>query len=120
VEVTKDNVVPHNDRNGWLAQLRETFGTASSSFALQQLNSLADAVEAKPGEKTTQNRINSALAAVSSVGAKDETEAMLAAQMAATHAAAMTLLGRVYRAQLVGQLDSYGNLAVKLLRTYAA
>jgi hypothetical protein len=99
VEVTKDDVVPHSDRNGWLARLRETFGTASTSFALQQLNLLADAVE--------ENRINSALA-------------MLAIQMAATHAAAMKLLGRVQRAEQIPQFEANGNLAVKLLRTSAA
>jgi len=40
--------------------------------------------------------------------------------MAVTHALAMEFLGRAKRAEMVPQLDSFGNLAVKLLRTYTA
>ncbi len=45
---------------------------------------------------------------------------MLASQMAVTHALAMEFLGRAKRAELIPQLESFGNLAVKLLRTYTA
>ena len=51
---------------------------------------------------------------------KDEIEAMLASQMAVTHALAMGFLGRAKRAELVPQLDTFGSLAVKLLRAYTA
>ena len=44
----------------------------------------------------------------------------LASQMTVTHSLAMEFLGRAKRAEYVPQLDSYGNLAVKLLRTYTA
>ncbi len=42
---------------------------------------------------------------------------MLAVQMVATHEVAMEFLRRARRAQYVPQLQSAGNLAVRLLRT---
>jgi len=119
VAVTETSYIPHSDLTGWRAQLRETFGTGSQDFALKQLIYVADAVGAKPGEKPTEGRINSALAAISGIGPKDEIEAMLAVQMASTHAAAMTLLSRIYHAEQIPQLDANGNMAIKLLRTFA-
>ena len=53
--------VPHSDKNGWLAQLREAFGTASNAFAIQQVSWLGAGVDAQ-GENSAQ-RLNSALAA---------------------------------------------------------
>lgn len=64
--------------------------------------------------------VNAALAAVCGIGPRDETEAMLAAQMVATHGAAMELLRRAMQAEYRHNLQDAGNLAVKLLRTYAA
>jgi hypothetical protein len=52
--------------------------------------------------------------------ARDEIEGMLATQMVATHIAAMTALRGVMVSEMLPQHDSYGNLAVKLLRTFAA
>jgi uncharacterized protein RhaS with RHS repeats len=62
--------------------------------------------------------INGALAAVTGLGARDETEGMLATQMVATHIAAMRALQRLGGSETVAQQDRNGNLAVKLLRTY--
>jgi len=45
---------------------------------------------------------------------------MSVAQMAVTHSLAMDFLGRTKRAEHISQLDAFGNLAVKLLRTYTA
>ena len=45
---------------------------------------------------------------------------MLAGQMAVTHALAMELMGRAYRAEHIPQLEANGALATKLLRTYVA
>ena len=64
--------------------------------------------------------INQALAAVTGIGARDEIEGMLATQMVATHVASMTVLRRMKGSERITQQDSNGNLAVKLLRTYAA
>jgi hypothetical protein len=72
--------------------------------------------ENPPGEQD----INQALAAVTGIGARDEIEGMLATQMAATHVASMTALCRMKGSETIPQQNSNGNLAVKLLRTYAA
>jgi hypothetical protein len=45
---------------------------------------------------------------------------MLASQMAATHSLAMEMIGRARRADLLAQFDSFGSMAVKLLRTFTA
>jgi len=57
---------------------------------------------------------------VTGIGAVDEIEGMLATQMVATHAAAITALRRLKGSETIPQQDSNGNLAVKLLRTFAA
>jgi hypothetical protein len=62
--------------------------------------------------------INDALAAVTGIGARDETEGMLATQMVATHFAAISALRRLKSSETIPQQDSNGNLAVKLLRTF--
>jgi hypothetical protein len=60
-----------------------------------------------------------AVAAVQSVGPRDGIEAMLAVQMAATHAAAMRMLQRAALDQPnIEVYDSIVNRATKLLRTY--
>ena len=64
--------------------------------------------------------INDALAAVTGIGAQDEVEGMIATQMVATHLAAITALRRLKRSENIPQQDSYGNLAVKLMRTFTA
>jgi hypothetical protein len=65
-----------------------------------------------------QDDVNAALAAVDGTRPENEMAAMLAGQMAVTHALAMDMLGRTKRAELVDQLHAFGALATKLLRTY--
>jgi hypothetical protein len=69
--------------------------------------------ENPPGEQD----INQAPAAVTGIGARDEIEGMLTTQM---HVASMTALRRMKGSETIPQQNSNGNLAVKLLRTYAA
>jgi hypothetical protein len=66
------------------------------------------------------NDINGVLAAVTGIGASNETEGMLATQMVATHAASITTLRRLKDSQTLLERDRYGSLAVKLLRAFAA
>src|SRR3954469_5260950 len=56
--------------------------------------------------ETRNRQIQAALAALMGIRPSDEIEGMLAAQMVATHNAAMTLLGRLRSAELVPQQDS--------------
>jgi len=78
---------------------------------------LNQAANCMPGEPARAASV--AIAAVQSVGPRDGIEAMLAVQMAATHAAAMQMLHRAVREQPSFEIyDSLVNRATKLLRTY--
>lgn len=101
-------------------RLMSAFGTAEPGFANLMLDGLLNAAcDGSLAHPPSEQDLNRALAAATGIGARDETEAMLATQMVATHFAAMTLLRRLKGAENIPQQDSAGNLAVKLLRTYA-
>ena len=76
-------------------------------------------LEGVGGGKSGEACSNALLAAVSGVGAKDEMEVMLAVQMTITHHAAMRSSARLDQAKEVRPYETYGNMAVKLLRTFA-
>jgi hypothetical protein len=103
------------------AGLALAFGTTEAGVASILLNSLINAAcDGTPGNPPSEQDINAILAAVHGIGANDEIEAMLAVQMVATHFAAIRALRRLKGSDTVPQQDSNGNLAVKLLRTFAA
>ena len=94
------------------------FGTIEPGFAeLMLRNILNTACDVDPAQPEAEN-INRALAAVTGIGARDETEGMLATQMVATHFAAINALRWLKGSEMIPQLDSAGNLAIKLLRTF--
>ena len=104
--------------------LRETlldaFGTTSMDFVTAELERLSN--YHPPGGKSDaqhQRALNAAIAVIDGTRPENEAAAMLASQMAVTHALAMDMLGRAKRAALIPQADSAGSLAVKLLRTYS-
>jgi len=99
-------------------RLMSAFGTVEPAFAYLMLGNLV--YTACNRESPAAEDINSALAAVAGVGARDEIEGMLSAQMVATHVAAMSALYLLSESEGIRQRDSNGNLAVKLLRTYTA
>jgi hypothetical protein len=111
---------PHNDKRGWLIRLQDAFGTHSDEFAARQLNALATLARQNGDGTVDGEALNSMLAAVDGVRPQNEVEAMLAVQMATTHAFAMTCLRRANGADTIPQLEANGNLATKMLRTYAA
>jgi hypothetical protein len=63
---------------------------------------------------------NFALSIVKGVEPRDQIEAMLAAQMAATHLATMAFARRLASAENIVQQDSAGGVFVRLARTFAA
>ena len=77
-------------------RLLSAFGTAEWGFASLMISGVIDAAcdngLAHPSGST---EINGALAAVTGIGARDETEGMLATQMVATHVAAIRALRRL-------------------------
>jgi hypothetical protein len=80
---------------------------------------LNQAATCMPGEPARAASV--AIAAVQSVSPRDGVEAMLAVQMAVTHAAAMKMLQRAALDQPSFEIyDSLVNRATKLLRTYTA
>jgi hypothetical protein len=110
----------HPDSDLWKAKLQASMGTVEWPFANKLIADLLNAACAgSTSQAVRQQDLNAALAAMHGISPRDEAEAMLVAQMIATHAAAMALLRRLKTCETIPQQDSAGNLATKLLRTYA-
>jgi hypothetical protein len=110
---------PHNDHEGWLDRMLDVFGTRSGEFALTNLQSLSNIVRGKDPQ-SSRDPVNAALASVEAIGPKDELEAMLAVQMAATHAMQMRILLRMKNTETLNVFEAYSNAANKLARTFTA
>ena len=108
---------PHSDDPGFVRQQFAAFGSTSAGFVQAEMRRLINAVCSGEPE---QDQLNAALAVVDGIQPENEVEAMLACQMAATHALTMTMMGRATRAGLIPQMEASGNLAVKLSRTFVA
>lgn len=108
----------HPDKALWETKLRTAFGTIEGAFAsrlLTQVLNLSPAPQQGDAEV-----LNGMLAALSGIAPRDEAEGMLAAQMVATHWVAMDMLRQAAHTSHAPHFQNTGNLAVKLLRTYAA
>jgi hypothetical protein len=108
----------HPDPLVWRALFKAALGTTEDAFAEHLLGQLLVALQRGKEALPAAATINGALAALHGIQPRDETEAMLAVQMVATHAAALDLLGRALRGEYRATLQDSGNLAVKLLRTF--
>lgn len=108
----------HSDQAGMVLQMLDAFGTASPEFAQHGVGRVA-AVMRNRGEKLPDNTaLNAGLASVGGIAPEKEIEAMLAVQMTGTQEVAMEMLTRAKLADTADQLERYGALATKLLRTY--
>ncbi|GEP06035.1 hypothetical protein [Methylobacterium oxalidis] len=103
-----------------LARRLNAFGTPSVDFAAYMVGQVATAARSAGRNLPTSAQLNAALAVVDGTEPENETEAMLAVQMFATHDAAMAMLGSMKQAGDVVRQQETGNLAIKLLRTYTA
>jgi hypothetical protein len=92
----------HTDAVGWTTRALDTLGTSSGDFVCKEIDRLGAAL----GMKADQGAINAALAVLDGQRPRDEIEAQLLIQMAATHAYAMDLLGRSKRSQLLDHLEN--------------
>jgi hypothetical protein len=101
---------------GSYAQLKETFGT-DDRFVKGMLSQLANT---GAGGKLDHDELNFILSMVKGTKPRDQLEAMLAAQMAATHMATMTLARRLAKVENILQQDSAERAFNKLARTFAA
>lgn len=119
VEAALDSVQispDHPDRACAGAILADAFATADAQFVdgiVRQLISVS-----RTGKVATAEEINFMLSVVRGIGPKDETEALLAVQMAAIHNATMVAAGRLNRVETIEQQDSASNMVNKLARTF--
>jgi hypothetical protein len=97
-----------------------TFGTVEPIAADWLLSHLLNGTHADSNKPLDDATANGALALMHGLAPRDEAEAMLCAQMIATHAAAMDSMRRARQETFLHARDSHSNFAVKLLRTYAA
>jgi hypothetical protein len=72
------------------------------------------------GGKADERGLNFMLSVIKGVKPRDEVEALLAAQMAAVHAATMTMAFRLGRTETIPQQDSAERAFNELARTFAA
>ena len=114
-------VCDHPDDMIGLALLCSTFGTADLYFANLLLRQTAQA-SVRGGDGAPDPQVlNGTLAAVAGTAPSDETEAMLALQMTATHNAVMETLSLAMCNQSSAEnFDRLMNTFTKLSRTYAA
>jgi hypothetical protein len=109
----------HDDRLGWQNQLLDAFGTPSDDFTNFALQALGNALAPRGGKEVDAVRLNAGLAIVDGIRPTNETEALLAVQMAAAHTLAMECMERTRRAEMLQQFEANGNMATKFLRTFA-
>lgn len=99
-------------------KLAETFGSGSVAFAIDRLNDLVNHFNAHNKRGASSSDLNAALAMIGGVKPDNEMQATLATQMVMTNDAAMRALRMVGAADFVDQQQAFGNLAVKLMRTF--
>jgi len=80
----------------------DAIGTVSSYFFYGLVKQLANV--GCDGQEVTEGDLNFMLSIVEGIGPRDETEAMLAAQMAAIHNATMTAARRLAHVETIPQL----------------
>jgi hypothetical protein len=107
----------HSDERLWRAHLHDAFGSTSHDFVTRGLSQITTAMQRKGSDDQKQG-LNAGLAVLGGIQPENEIEAMLAIQMAATHEAAMDMLATARASTMLPTLQTCGNLALKLLRTY--
>lgn len=101
------------------ARFHVGLGVASLDAANMLFSQLVNSGSKKTA--VTEAAMNACLALVAGIAPRDETEAMLAAQMVATHNLVMELHRRVMNGvETIPQLETNGGLLVRLQRTYTA
>lgn len=120
VEKRGDNFrvsIDHPDQATGGSLLCEALGTADLHFVQIFLAQIANV--ASKGQTPDEDAINFVLSVVKGIEPRDQTEALLGLQMAATHNAIMTFARRLAHVENVPQQDSAQNAFNKLCRTFA-
>jgi hypothetical protein len=98
--------------------LADALGTGDYDLACGLLTQLTDV--SRSGKVATQQELNFMLCVVRGINPRDETEALLAAQMAAIHNATMVAARRLNHVETIPQQDSASSMLNKLARTFAS
>jgi hypothetical protein len=109
---------PDGQEKVWWGRLKKALGTCSSDFVNASLHQLQRAAQF-PGSGICETGINAALAFIEGFAPKNEVEAALAVQMACTHTATMSVLGRLGPA--TGTQDHvcrFASAAARLMRAF--
>src|ERR1700720_466911 len=85
---------PDGESKDWWSRLNKALGTVSTDFVRASLLQLQAAARSPHGT-ISEMAINAALAMIEAAAPRDELEGALAVQMAATHAAAMSMLAKM-------------------------
>ncbi len=96
----------------------DALGISEADFSSWYLSQISDV--ARPGSMPDEKATNAVIAGIAAMRPRDESEAMLIAQMIATHELAMTFARRLKHIETIPQQDSAVNGLTKLTRTYAA
>jgi hypothetical protein len=119
VEKRDDNFrvsINHPDQATGGSLICEALGTADLHFVQSFLTQLTNV--ASKGQTPDADAINFALAVVKGIEPRDQMEALLGLQMAATHNAIMTFARRLAHVETLPQQDSAQNAFNKLCRTF--
>ena len=110
---------PDGEAENWWRRLNKALGTTSSDFVNVSLFQIQAAARSPLGG-ISELSMNAALAMIEAAKPKDEIEAALAVQMAATHTAAMAVLAKLDVAFATERrVAAFGSAAARLLRAYA-
>lgn len=110
---------PHSDEQGWCARLSDAFGSNSEAFVSAEVGRYLTTVRPAFGADA-ETETNALLAMLDGAKPKDEIEALLVLQIAATHRHAMAQLQKAAAALYIDGMAAHGNLATKLQRTMVA
>ncbi len=108
----------HSDLEGYGKRLLDAFGTSSIDFAETEARRLSKGLGQSNSAPADIKVLNAALAVVDGIQPENEVEAMLASQMAITHALTMQAMMRAHWAEYQPKYQIAGNLAIKLSRTF--
>lgn len=111
---------PHSDDSGHLMRLGDTLGSRSPDFLAISLTNIGAGVRTRGKPEATAQELNAGLALVAAVAPENELEAALAIQMAQNHALTSDLMSRAAAAENLEHAMAFGNLAVKMQRTFTA
>jgi hypothetical protein len=112
---------PHANTLMHQLHLSDTLGTASNYFVSSALGDLEWMTRERTSERgDSSNKLNAALALIDAIRPQNELEGTLAQQMAGIHALTCEMLGRAKTTDRTDHIQLYGNLAIKLARTYTA